>query len=140
MPFFRERSECFCQQFEFSRFQRRFPRFGQEANALYPDEIPKVEELEILHCLGANLLLVEIDLDSSGRIPKIDEVAFAHVAMRGQATGNTQGLSLTEFFANFCDGAIRLERSAERIDTFCAQGLEFLTPLCDQFVFGLHLL
>ena len=53
--------------------------------------------------LRPNLICVNIDLNSSRRVAQVEEVAFAHVAMRGDTTRRTQRLALLKSIAHLRD-------------------------------------
>jgi hypothetical protein len=61
-------------------------------------------------------------LNSPSRVTQIEEVAFAHIAVRGDTARRPKILAFFEFFAHLCDGSARLESSAEWVDSFGAKG------------------
>jgi hypothetical protein len=138
VPFFGRRSQRFCKHFEFVRFERRLARLGQKTRSFNANEIAEVEKLENFHRLRADFLFVEISLDPPGRVPKIDKVAFAHVAMGGDAAGRAERFAFLEFFAHFGDRTGGFERAAERFHTARAKRLQFLPALRDQFILRFH--
>ena len=81
---------------------------------------------------------MNINLNAPGGVTKIEEVALAHVAMRGDAASRAQDLALREFFAHLRDCSVRLERNAERLDTLRAQRVEFFSSQRDQFILFIH--
>src|SRR5438552_15827970 len=100
--------------------QRVLAALGEETCALGANEITDIEQTKKIDQVRANFFCVNVNLNAPGGITKIEEVALAHVAMRGDATSRAQDLALREFFAHLRDCSVRLERNAERLDTLCA--------------------
>src|SRR2546421_694780 len=80
----------------------------------------------------AEHIFLSIDLDASGLVANIDEHAFAHVAMSGDAAGdcylvalNVVGTSVSAFLGGD-------ELVFERIDAFGSQGGELGFALLDK--------
>src|SRR5205085_10343643 len=91
VPFFGKWPQRFAQDFEGMHFQRRLAGFGEETNPLDADEIAKIDQLKQIDYLVADFFRVDVNLDSPRRIAQVDEVAFTHVAVRGDVAGRAQG-------------------------------------------------
>ena len=98
VPFLRQRPQRFPEQLELVDFQGRLAGLGEETIAFDADEIAEIDQLEKLDHLLADFLRVDVNLDPPGRIAQVDEMAFAHVAMRGDAAGRAQGRRLRRIF------------------------------------------
>src|SRR5438067_605994 len=138
VPLFRERPQGLFHQAERARLQRRFAALSEETRSLDADEIANIEQLKKVDQVRANFLCVNINLNASGGITKIEEVAPAHVAMRGDAASRTQDLALHEFLTYLRDCAVRLERNPERLDPLRAERIEFFSSQRDQFILFIH--
>ena len=139
VPFLGERAQRFSQKLELVHFQRRLAGLGEEAGSLYADEIPEIDQLEHLDHVIANFLRVDVNLDPPGGIAQIHEMAFAHVAMRGDPAGRAQGGAFRELFADLGDCAGSFISVAERVRAARLKRFQFFTPLCDQAIFVVHL-
>src|SRR5205807_1440945 len=80
-----------------------------------------------------------VNLNAPGRVAKIEKVALAHVAMRGDAAGGTKCVALSESRPNLRDVAAGLESAAKRFDTPRAKLIQFFAPERDQLILFLHL-
>src|SRR5207249_4762692 len=70
---------------------------------------------------------------------EIDKVAFAHVAVCGDAARDALGVAFGEARADFRDGAGGAERGAwERIDAFFLERGELLPARDDEIAFFFH--
>src|SRR5438046_9191518 len=94
--------------------QRGFAALGEETCALGANEITDIEQTKKIDQIRANFLCVNINLNAPGGVTKIEEVALAHVAMRGDAASRAQDLALRESFAHLRDGSTRPQRSVAR--------------------------
>ena len=81
---------------------------------------------------------MKVNLNPSGRVAKIDKVAFAHVAMRGHSAGCAKRFAFFEFFTHFRNRARSVEAAPERLYSARPQRFQFLAALRNQFVFRLH--
>ena len=103
-----------------------------------PMKSPMIEQLENFHRLRAEFLRLDVNLDPPGRVAQIEEMTFAHVAMRGDAAGRAQGFAFLKFFAHLRDRAAGLKRGAEGRDAARPQLFQLGATLRDQFVFVVH--
>ena len=108
MPFLRQRTQRFREHLQLRNLQARLAGFRDEAGAFDADEIAEIEQAENLHQLRPDLLRLHVNLDPPGRVPQIDEVALAHVAMRGDAAGGAQRRAFGEFIAQLADVPVGL--------------------------------
>src|SRR4030081_2966318 len=138
MPFFRRRPKRLGQDFKFVHFQRRLAGLGQETSSFHANEIAEIEKIKNFPRLRADFFLMEISLDPAGRVSKIDKVALAHVAMRGDSAGGAKRVAFLEYFPDFSNRARRFEPATKRFPPPGAKRREFLTALRNQFIFGLH--
>src|ERR1700675_1884755 len=139
VPFFGEGSQSFRQDLKFLSFQRRLTGFSEETRSLDADEIAEVEQRKKIDEFGANFLRVNVNLNAPGRVAKIEKVALAHVAMRGDSAGGTKCVALFESRSNLRDVAAGLESHAKRFDTARAKLIQVFAPERDQLIFFLHL-
>src|SRR5439155_21680303 len=123
----------------FLNFQCWLTGFGEETRSLEADEIAEVEQSKKIDQFGANFLRVNVNLNAPSRVAKIEKVALAHVAMRGDAAGGTKCVALFEFRPNLRDVAAGLESCAKRFDTSRAKLIQFFAPKRDQLILFLHL-
>src|SRR5437588_2791754 len=65
-------------------------------------------------------------------------MALTHVAVSGNAAGQTKGRAFREFFANVRDIAGNLESGTKRFNPKCTQGLEFSSAQSQQFALLVH--
>src|SRR5205814_3705013 len=86
-----------------------------------------------------NLFCVEIDLEAARRVTQVEKVAFAHVAVRCDAAGDTKRFTFFESLAHFRDRAANIKAGAERRDAFRAQRFKFFSPERDQLAFVFHI-
>ena len=113
-------------------FHCRLATLGEKACPFDTDEIAKIEQLENLKRLGPYFFRLNVNLNVAGRIAQIDEMTFAHVAMRSDPPGHAQRLVFGKFLLHFADRSGGLEgRGAKWRNPFCAQGCEFLQTLRD---------
>jgi hypothetical protein len=82
---------------------------------------------------------VEIDLNAPGGITQVEKVAFAHVAVRGDATGDATRFTFFELLAHLRDRSANIKGGAEWFDAFRAQHLEFFSSERDQLIFVFHI-
>ncbi len=87
----------------------------------------------------ANLFRVNVNLNAAGGVAQVEKVAFAHVAMRGDAAGDTTGFTFFKLLAHLRDRAANIKAGAERFDAFRAQRLKFFSSERDQLVFVFHI-
>src|SRR5881398_398076 len=97
-----------------------------------------IEQTKKIDQIRANFLGVNVNLNASSGVAKIEEVALPHVAMRSDAASRAQELAIREFFAHLRDCSIRFERSVERFDPLRAQRVEFFSSQRDQFILFIH--
>ena len=138
MPLFRQRPQRFREHFELLDLQCRLAGFGQETFAFHADEIAQIEQLEKIDNLRANFFGVDVNLNPAGRVAKIDKVALAHVAVRGNAAGRAQGFAFLEFFPDLRQVAACFEGGPEGFHATRAQTFQFSAPLRDQFILVVH--
>ena len=120
-------------------FYCRFAAFGDKTCPFHPDEIADVQQTKKLEQFRTNLPCVDVDLNSARDVTQIEKVAFAHVAMRGDAAGDTSDFIFFKLLAYLRDRAANLKASAERLDAFRAQCFKFFSPERDQLVFVFHI-
>src|SRR5438552_3252839 len=138
MPFFWQGPQSFRQYPERADFHGWFPAFGKKACPLDADEIADVEQAKKLDQLRANFFCVNIDLNAPGGVAQVEKVAFAHIAVRGDAASHTKYVTLFKFFAHLRDGSARLKTGAEWLNAFPAKGVEFFPSQGDQLVLFVH--
>src|SRR4030095_5098167 len=112
MPFFRERPQRLGDQLECLDFYCWFPAFGQKACSLHSDEIADVEQAKKLDQFRANLFRLNVNLDAAGGVTQVKEVAFAHVAMRRDAAGDTTRFTFFKLLAHLRDRAANIKGAA----------------------------
>src|SRR6266567_996943 len=100
MPLFWKRPQSLRHKTERACLQRGFAALGEETCALGANEITDIEQTKKIDQVRANFFCVNVNLNAPGGITKIEEVALAHVAMRGDAASRAQDLALCEFFAS----------------------------------------
>ena len=81
---------------------------------------------------------MKISLDPAGRVSKIDKVALAHVAMRGDSASRAKRVAFLECVPDFRDRAGRFERAPKRFYPSGPKCRQFLAALRNQFIFRLH--
>jgi len=84
--------------------------------------------------LGPDFLRVDVNLDASGYIREVDEVAFAHIAMGRDASGCANFKPLSKLRPDEAWRPSGLKASAIRIDVGLADGIEFLSANSQQFI------
>ena len=119
------------------------PGASAEQRSPGSDEVGKVQVLEDLELLVAERLLLGIDLQASGDVLEVDELALAHVAMGGDASGDEHLRPLGEFalleaFARRAAAGIRFEGIAERLDALGLQRRQLGLALFDQRIGIVH--
>ena len=87
----------------------------------------------------ANLFGVNVNLNAAGDVTQVEKMAFAHVAMRGDAAGDTTRFTFFKLLAHLRDRAANIKAGAERLDAFRAQRLKFFSSERDQLVFVFHI-
>ena len=73
---------------EAGELDRDFTGLGGEQRAIRADEIAEIEVAEDVELFVTEDILLGIDLEAPGLIAHVDEHAFAHVAVRGDAAGD----------------------------------------------------
>ena len=81
---------------------------------------------------------MDIDLNATGGVAQIQEVAFAHVAMRRDAPRRAKRLAFFKLLAHLRNRSAYVKSRTERLDTFRAEGIEFFAPQRDQLIFFFH--
>src|SRR6476619_2588127 len=66
-------------------------------------------------------------------------MAFAHVAMRGDAAGDTPLFTFLKLLAHLRNRAANVKAGPERLDALRAQRLKFFSPERDKLVFVFHI-
>jgi hypothetical protein len=125
VPFFGQRTQRFRENLKPGNLQARLARLGEEARAFHADEIAEIEQVENLHRFGADLFGMEINLDSSGGIAQIDEMAFPHVAVRRNPAGHAKDLAFLEFGADLANWTSRIKSRTKRLNVTGPQSLHF---------------
>jgi hypothetical protein len=74
---------------------------------------------------------VNVDLNAPRRVAQIEEMTFAHVAMRSNAAGCAKGLAFLKLFAHLRNRAGYLKAAAEWLDAFRTKRVEFFAPQRD---------
>jgi hypothetical protein len=74
---------------------------------------------------------MNVDLNSPRRVAQIKEMAFAHVAMSGDAARRAKRLAFRKLSAHFGDRSGYLKPTAERLDAFRTERVQFFAPQCD---------
>ena len=110
------------------RLQCRFTGLGDKTCSLNADEIAKIEQAKKIHRFGADFLRVDINLNPPGRVAQVEKVTFAHVAMCGDAASSAERFAFLKLGAHLCDRSVRLESSAEWLDSTRAKRIEFFAP------------
>src|SRR5262249_32760564 len=81
---------------------------------------------------------VNVDLNAAGRVAQVEEVAFAHVAMRGDAARCTKRLGFLKLLAHLRNRSAYVKTRTERLDTFRAKCIKFFASQRDQLIFFFH--
>src|SRR4029077_220790 len=89
MSFFRQWPQRLGEQLECLSFYCRFATFGDKTCPFHANEIAYIEQPKKVEQFRANLLGVNVNLNPTGDVSQIEKMAFAHVAMRGDAAGDT---------------------------------------------------
>src|SRR4029079_13563232 len=69
----------------------------------------------------------------------IEKMTFSHVAMCGDAAGDTTGFTFFKLLPHLRDRAADIKTSAERFDAFRAQYFKFFSSERDQLVLVFHI-
>ena len=138
VPFFRERPKRFRQESEVAHLQCWFTRLRDKTYSLDSDEIAKIKQAKQIHGFSTNFFDVDVNLNPPGGVAQIEKVAFAHVAVRSDATSDTKRFPFFKFAANLCDRSAGFEGSAEWLGAARAKCVKFFMPQCDQLVFFFH--
>src|SRR6267143_5147495 len=128
MPFFRERPQGFGQQLECAGLQCRFPAFGDKTGSLHADEIAKIDQPKKIDQLRADFFRMNVDLNPPRCVAQIEEMTFAHIAMRSNAASCAKGLAFFKLFAHLRNRSSYLKAGAEWLDAFRAKRVEFFAP------------
>src|SRR5882762_1192361 len=139
MPFFRERPQRLGEQLECLGFYRRFAAFGDKTCPFHANEIANVQQTKKLEQFRTNLPCVNVNLNATGDVTQVEKVAFAHVAMRGDAAGDTSDFIFFKLLAYLRDRVANIKGGAEWFDAFRAQHLKFFSSERDQLVFVFHI-
>ena len=115
------------------------PAFGDKTCPFHANEIAYVEQPKKVEQFRANLLGVNVNLNAAGDVTQVEKMAFAHVAMRGDAAGDTTGFTFFKLLAHLRDRAANIKAGAEWLDAFRAQCFKFFSPERDQLVFVFHI-
>src|SRR5262245_17514286 len=83
-------------------------------------------------------VLLRIDLDVSTLVAHIDEHALAHVAMRGDAPGDSDLTAFDVIGAGGGAGFGGSELVFERVNALCTQSVELFAALLDQRIRIIH--
>ena len=83
--------------------QGRLAGLGEKTGSFDADEIAEIDQLEQLDHFRADFLRVDVNLNPAGGIAQVDEMALAHVAMRGDAAGRAQRRAFRKFFPHVSD-------------------------------------
>ncbi|KAG0505260.1 MAG: hypothetical protein Udaeo_14120 [Candidatus Udaeobacter sp.] len=139
MPFFRQRPQRLGEQLECLGFYCRFAAFGDKTCSFHANEIANVQQTKKLEQFRTNLPCVDVDLNSARDVTQVEKVAFAHVAMRGDAAGDTSDFIFFKLLAHLRDRAANIKGGAEWFDASRAQRLKFFSSERDQLVFVFHI-
>src|SRR6266849_2610061 len=88
--------------------------------------------------LSANFFRVNINLNPAGGVAQVEKVAFAPIAMGGDAASRAKGLAFFKFFAHLRDRSAWLETGPEWLDSFRSKRVEFFAPQRDQLIVFVH--
>src|SRR5207244_9111310 len=138
MPFLREWPQRLRQRAESAHLQCWLAAFSNKTRSFDADEITDVEQVEKFNQVRANFFCVDVNLNAPGRIAQVEEMAFAHVAMRGDAPRRAKSLPFLELLAHLRDRSAYVKTGAERLNAFRAERVELFAPQRDQFVFVFH--
>ena len=111
----------------------------QKAGSLHPYEIADVQQTKKFDQFRANFFCVDIDLDASGGITQVKKMAFAHVAMRSDTTGDAKCFTFLKLLVHFRDRSADIKTGAEWFDAFRVQHLKFFSSERDQLIFIFHI-
>src|SRR5215510_8133415 len=125
MPFLRERSERLGKQSERADLQRRFAAPRYKTCPLRANEIADVQQAKKLDQFRANLFCMDVNLNAPCDVTQIEKVAFPHVAVRGDAAGDTKRFTLLKLVPHLRDRAAHFKAGAKRFDAFRAQRVKF---------------
>ncbi len=87
VPLLRRRAQRFGENHETGQPQADFARLGGEQGPARADEIRQVKTPEHVELFVAEHVFLGINLDAPALVLDVDEHAFAHIAMRGDAPG-----------------------------------------------------
>src|SRR6266436_5599886 len=132
MPFFRQRPQRLGQQLKRAHLQCRLTAFGDKTCSLYADEIADIQQSKEFDELRPNFFCVNIDLNPTGDVTKVEEVAFAHVAMRSDTTRRTQGFAFFKLPVHLRYRSADFKARTERLDAFRAQSIEIFEAESNQ--------
>ena len=74
---------------------------------------------------------MKVDLNAARGVAQIEEVTFAHVAVRSDAAGCAKGLAFLKLFAYLRNRSGHLKATFEWLDPFGAKRVEFFAPQCN---------
>ncbi len=119
------------------------PVLVRNMRAVHADEIGEVEVFEDGVLLIAQHLFLGVDLDSSALVLEVEELALAHVAMGGDASGQSDSgalgqLTRLELRPRLAAAGGGGELVAERVQALGAQSGQFRPTLLDQCVGVFH--
>ena len=87
MPFFGRRAERLGKNNKRGHLDGDFAGLGGEHGAVHADEIAEVEVFEDVELVVAERLFLRVNLDAAALVFDVDEDAFAHLAVGGDAAG-----------------------------------------------------
>src|SRR6266481_505682 len=139
MPFFRERAQRLRKQLERLDFYCRLPALSNKTCPFNTNEIADVQQAKKVDQFRANLFCMDVNLNPTGGVMQVEKVAFAHVAMRGDAAGDATLFTFFKLIAHLRDRFANIKTGPERFDAFRAQRLKFSEPEREQLVFLFHI-
>ena len=132
------RPQRFAQEGETLDAQRWLAGLGDKTFALDSDEVGQIDQLEDFHLLRSEFLPADKQLHPPARVAQIEEVAFAHVAMRRDAARHPLIRAFHKSRADFTDSARGVEAPAKRLHAQVSERFEFLPAHGDQVVGFFH--
>src|SRR5438046_8167941 len=110
--------------------QSWFSAFGDKTCSLDADEIAKIEQPKKIDQFRTDLFRVNVDLNAARSVAQIEEMTFAHVAMRGDAAGCAKGFAFLKLFEYLRNRSSHLKATHEWLYTFGAKRVAFFPPQC----------
>ena len=107
-------------------------RFGREKSSTHTDKISQIKMLKNFPLLVAEDIFLRINLDATALVTNVNEHGLAHVALGGDATGNSDFTAFGVIAARMLAGFTGREFVFERVNALGAQCGQLGLALFDQ--------